>query len=216
MRLTSIRRRRASGSVRSNGSAIRMPALRTRRPTGPRGARSPRPPRRRRLVGHVRGQAEDAVDLAAAEVARRDARSEVAQRLGGARPMPRAPPVTNATRPSMPSSHHAATATRWASTYSRVELPAETRRLGQLEHAVDERRPVRDEVPPDRVAVGVEALDDGPVRDRGDQVRGDLRAPRGGPSRRRTSTRSRPPAAIPVGPPTTTRRSCRCRSRPRP
>ena len=56
-----------------------------------------------------------------------------------------------------------------------VELPAEPGRVAQLDRAALEPRPVGDEVPPDRVAVGMEALDEGAVRDRREQVRGDLR-----------------------------------------
>src|SRR5713226_8368073 len=40
-----------------------------------------------------------------------------------------------------------------------VQLPAEPRRVAQLDRAFLEPRPVGDEVPPDRVAVGVEAFD---------------------------------------------------------
>src|SRR4030081_3480481 len=56
-----------------------------------------------------------------------------------------------------------------------VELPAEPRRVTQLDRAPLEPRPIGDEVPPDRVAVGMEALDEGSVRDRGEQMRCDLR-----------------------------------------
>ena len=80
-----------------------------------------------------------------------------------------------------------------------------------------ERRPVGDQVPPDRVAVGVEALDD---RCRAGSSASRCAATCGSswwpicdvegvaPSRR--------PAATPSGRPTRRRRSCRRRSRPRP
>jgi hypothetical protein len=40
-----------------------------------------------------------------------------------------------------------------------VELPPEAGRLAQLDRAVDKREAIRDELPPDRVAGRVEALD---------------------------------------------------------
>src|SRR5215475_9461958 len=53
-----------------------------------------------------------------------------------------------------------------------VELPAEPRPVGQLDHPVHEGRPIPDEVSPDRVAVGVEALHVGAVRHGGEQMGG--------------------------------------------
>src|SRR5438270_483004 len=56
-----------------------------------------------------------------------------------------------------------------------VELPAEARPRGQRELAVLDLGPVRDQVPPDRVAVRMEDLDVRPVRAAREQVDRDLR-----------------------------------------
>ena len=176
----STRRRQASGSVCSSGWAIRIPAFRTRSSIGPScGLDRATPPRRPRLVGDVRAARRGRPSTSGGvEVARGDTRAEVAQRLrdAAADPARAARDEGDATLDAVEL--HASPPILEGDPVGLdvvgVELPAEPGRVRQLEHPVDERRAVRDEVPPDRVAVGVEALDDGSVRDRREQVRGDL------------------------------------------
>ena len=47
-----------------------------------------------------------------------------------------------------------------------IELPPEPGPVGQCHLPVDDRRPVGDQVPPDRIALGAEHLEKRPVRDR--------------------------------------------------
>ena len=124
------------------------------------------------------------------------------RRAGGAR---------SAARPSRPCLF---TRRRGGGRCSPGRAPSRARAVGQLDPAVHERRPVGDQVPPDRVALGVEALDVGPVRDRARAGARRPAAPRGGPSATPNAAPSRRPGATRSGRPTTTRRSCRRRSRP--
>src|SRR5689334_14580507 len=56
-----------------------------------------------------------------------------------------------------------------------VQFPAESGSARKLDPARSERRTVRNEVPPDRIAVRVEALDEGSVGDRCEKMGCDLR-----------------------------------------